>query len=111
MDRRADPRVDVRLPCHVEFPSSKSSLFVGLTANMSRSGILVAWNAGLIGRLPKPGDLLGVDIELPAVHALPDGGSQGFAGRARRTDGGDAGEPDAVSQLQQRESRLHGKPG
>lgn len=38
---------------------------------MSRSGILVEWNAdGLIGRLPKTGDLLSVDIELPANHSF-----------------------------------------
>lgn len=71
MDRRADPRVDVRLPCHLEMTRSKSRLFVGVTANMSRSGILVAWNADSgPAELPSPGDLLSVDIELPANHAF-----------------------------------------
>jgi len=71
MDRRADPRVEVRLRCHLDIPSSKLSVFVGTTVNMSRSGILVAWSAdGLVSGAPKTGDLLSVDIELPANHSF-----------------------------------------
>lgn len=71
MDRRADPRVEVRLPCHIEYPKSKSHLCVGVTENMSRSGILVAWNAAAAEtQMPKPGDLLSIDIELPANHSF-----------------------------------------
>jgi hypothetical protein len=71
MDRRADPRVEVKLPCHVALPRSKSRLFVGITENMSRGGILVSWIADrMIAHLPKPGDLLTVDIELPANHSF-----------------------------------------
>ncbi len=71
MDRRADPRVEVRLRCHVEVPANKSYRFVGVTENMSRSGILMAWNGdGGSGDAPKPGDLLSVDIELPANHSF-----------------------------------------
>jgi hypothetical protein len=70
MDRRADPRVEVRLPCHVAAPRSKSRLFVGVTENMSRGGILVSWIADRMSNLPKPGDLLTVDIELPANHSF-----------------------------------------
>ncbi len=70
MDRRADPRVEVKLPCHVTAPRSKSRLFVGVTENMSRGGILVSWIADRLSNLPKPGDLLTVDIELPANHSF-----------------------------------------
>ena len=71
MDRRADPRVEVKLPCHVAFPRSKSRLFAGVTENMSRGGILVSWSADrMMTNLPRPGDLLVVDIELPASHAF-----------------------------------------
>jgi hypothetical protein len=71
MDRRADPRVEVRLRCHLDIPSSKLSLFVGMTVNMSRNGILLAWDTnGLVSGPPKPGDLLSVDIELPANHSF-----------------------------------------
>jgi len=107
MDRRADPRVEVRLPCHVEVPSSKSSLFVGLTTNMSRRGILVAWSAnGLMGRLPKPGDLLSVDIELPANHS--------FGRRCMhcqtvvsRVSGGEHGESLVAMQVNQMQFRSY----
>ena len=71
MDRRADPRVEVRLPCHVESAKTRSRLCVGQTENMSRSGILVAWHADSdASELPNPGDLLSVDIELPANHSF-----------------------------------------
>jgi len=40
-----------------------------MTVNMSRSGLLVAWNADGQGNgAPKTGELLSVDIELPANH-------------------------------------------
>lgn len=71
MDRRVDARLDVRLPCHVAFPESKSRLFVGVTENMSRSGILVIWNRnGPHLRIPRPGELLTAEIELPPSHAF-----------------------------------------
>lgn len=71
MDRRVDARLDVKLPCHVEFPYTKSRLFVGLTENMSRSGILVLWsNSDPAVRLPQPGQLLTAEIELPTNHAF-----------------------------------------
>ena len=71
MDRRADPRVEVKLPCHIAYPRSKSRLFVGVTENMSRGGILVSWSADrMMANLPEPGDLLTVDIELPANHVF-----------------------------------------
>jgi hypothetical protein len=39
--------------------------------NMSRSGILVAWDTnGLVSTPPEVGDLLSVDIELPANHSF-----------------------------------------
>lgn len=71
MDRRADPRVDVKLPCYVASPRSKSRLFAGITENISRGGILVSGVADrIMTELPKPGDLLTVDIELPANHSF-----------------------------------------
>jgi hypothetical protein len=68
MDRRSDPRVEVKLPCHLAFGNSES-VFVGVTENMSRSGVLVVWNAGGgWASLPKQGQPLSLDIELPANH-------------------------------------------
>ena len=66
MDRRVDSRLDVRLPCYIAFPGSDCRRFVGLTENMSRNGILVAWNRdGPADELPRPGDELTAEIELP----------------------------------------------
>ncbi len=71
MDRRADPRVEVRLRCHLNVPTSKLSLFVGMSVNMSRSGILLAWDTkGLVTNPPGPGETVSVDIELPASHTF-----------------------------------------
>ena len=71
MDRRVDARLDVKLPCHVEFPYTRSRLLVGLTENISRSGILVRWSSSDPGvKLPRPGQLLTAEIELPANHAF-----------------------------------------
>lgn len=71
MDRRVSARLEVRLPCHVEFPQTRARVYVGLTENISRNGVLVQWS-GVEGaaRLPRPGQLLSADIELPANHAF-----------------------------------------
>ena len=71
MDRRADPRVEVRLPCHAVLPGTRARIFVGLTENISRSGVLLAWSEELgSSLLPQPGDFLTVDIELPANRSF-----------------------------------------
>ncbi len=67
MDRRVDSRLDVRLPCYVGFPQSISRRLVGLTENISRNGMLVFWTRdGPVEELPRPGDELTAEIELPA---------------------------------------------
>jgi hypothetical protein len=67
MDRRVDSRLDVRLPCYVAFPSSNSRRFAGVTENMSRNGMLVSWRwEDLPEGLPRPGEVLTAEIELPA---------------------------------------------
>jgi len=71
MDRRADSRVDVRLPCCVAFPAGDHRRFVGLTKNMSRHGLLVSWRREEAPpELPRPGDLLTAEIELPTSQAF-----------------------------------------
>ena len=70
MDRRVDPRVEIRLPCHVSLLGNRSRLFVGVTENISRSGILVGWNSRVGSEAPKPGDVLTLEIELPASHSF-----------------------------------------
>ncbi len=71
MDRRADPRIDVTLRCHALFAGSKSRIYVGLTQNISRSGLLLTWDENLAAStLPSLGDPLTVEIELPANRSF-----------------------------------------
>ncbi len=107
MDRRADPRVEVKLPCHVESAKTKSRLCVGLTENMSRSGILVAWQSDSAApELPKPGDLLSVDIELPANHSFGRRCMHCQAVVARISEG-PKGEPLVAMQVNQMQFRSY----
>jgi hypothetical protein len=70
MDRRLDPRLEVQLPCHLPTLRGNSRVLVGLTANISRGGMLVLWNSREAGRLPKVGQLLDLEVELPANHSF-----------------------------------------
>ncbi len=74
---------------------------------MSRSGILVAWNAeGMVTYLPKLGDMLSVDIELPANHAFGRRCMHCQAVVARVT-AGDSGEPLVALQVNQMQFRSY----
>ncbi len=70
MDRRVDPRVEVRLPCHVSSLGGRARFLVGVTENMSRRGILVFWNPRVAAKLPIVGELLNLEIELPTSRAF-----------------------------------------
>ena len=72
INRRETPRIDVRLKCRVSSPRVWSEGFVGVTENISRSGLLLLWNGKECGsRLPRVGDLITMDIELPVHHDFP----------------------------------------
>jgi hypothetical protein len=72
INRRETPRIDVKLKCHVTSPRVWSNGFVGVTENISRSGLLLLWAAQQNGeRLPRVGDLITMEIELPANHDFP----------------------------------------
>jgi hypothetical protein len=70
INRRESPRIEIKLRCHVTSPALwvRSSMF---TENISRSGVLVAWS-GDGGRIPVPaaGQIITVEIELPANHGF-----------------------------------------
>lgn len=70
MERRQDSRVAVRLPCHLARLGGKSRQFVGQTKNISRGGVLLEWDSDLSARLPRPGELLDLEVELPANHSF-----------------------------------------
>jgi hypothetical protein len=70
INRRESPRIEIKLRCHVTSPALwvRSAMY---TENLSRSGVLVAW-CGDGMRIPVPaiGQIVTVDIELPAHHGF-----------------------------------------
>jgi hypothetical protein len=70
INRRESPRIDIKLRCHVTSPAlwMRGSMY---TENMSRNGVLVAWR-GDGGALPLPqlGQIVTLDVELPAHHGF-----------------------------------------
>ena len=70
INRRESPRIEIKLRCHVTSPAvwAQSAMH---TENISRSGVLVAWS-GVENSLPMPGigQILTVEIELPANHGF-----------------------------------------
>ena len=70
INRRENPRMDIKLRCHVTSPALWSRHAMQ-TENISRSGVLIAWQ-GEAAQLPVPvlGQILTVEIELPANHGF-----------------------------------------
>jgi PilZ domain len=70
MNRRTKERVDLRLQCRLgpekvlSVPAGGASQIIGLTSNLSRSGLLMHWLDAV--ELPALGSDLTVDIDLPA---------------------------------------------
>jgi hypothetical protein len=70
INRRESPRMEIKLRCHVTSPSLwlRSAMS---TENISRSGLLVVWsseNSAL--PLPSIGQIVTVEVELPANHGF-----------------------------------------
>ncbi len=71
MDRRRSPRLDINLRCTISVPGMEPELLEGVTENISRGDVLIALGKGQTeAGLPSVGDLLTVDILLPANHAF-----------------------------------------
>lgn len=70
INRRESPRIEIKLRCHVTSPALwfKGGMY---TENISRSGILISWK-GVDSTLPLPalGQIITVEIELPANHGF-----------------------------------------
>jgi hypothetical protein len=70
INRRESPRIEIKLRCHVTSPAlwAPSAMH---TDNISRSGLLVSWS-GTESPLPLPGlgQILTIEIELPANHGF-----------------------------------------
>jgi PilZ domain len=70
INRRESPRIDIKLRCHVISPALWMPNPMH-TANISRSGILVAWQGpDTAPPLPAVGQIVTVEIELPANHGF-----------------------------------------
>lgn len=69
INQRQSPRIDIGLTCHVSLPGHglRGSM---MTENISRSGILVVWKSDRPVPLPGLGEMVTVDIELPAHHGF-----------------------------------------
>ena len=70
INRRENPRIEIKLRCHVASPALWMRNAMN-TENISRSGVLVAW-CGDGARIPVPaiGQIVTVEIELPANHGF-----------------------------------------
>jgi hypothetical protein len=70
INRRESPRIEIKLRCHVTSPAlwTRNAMY---TENISRSGLLVVWK-GESSVLPMPaiGQILTVEVELPANHGF-----------------------------------------
>jgi hypothetical protein len=70
INRRESPRIDIKLRCHVTSPALwvRSAMY---TENISRSGLLIAWRGdGAPLPLPAVGQIVTIEIELPANHGF-----------------------------------------
>ena len=70
INRRESPRIEIQLRCHVTSPALWVRTTMA-TENISRSGVLVAWSGeGPTVPVPGMGQIVTVEIELPANHGF-----------------------------------------
>ena len=70
INRRESPRIEIKLRCHVTSPALwlRNALY---TENISRGGLLIAWRPDADEPvLPRAGQIMTVEIELPAHHGF-----------------------------------------
>lgn len=66
INQRGSPRIDIRLRCRISSAGICSRVLM-YTENLSRSGMLVLWDAPI---LPRPGQFVTVEVELPVHHGF-----------------------------------------
>ena len=66
INQRGSPRVDIRLRCRISSAGLCSRVLM-YTENLSRSGMMVLWNAP---KVPQPGQFVTVEVELPVYHGF-----------------------------------------
>jgi len=68
-NRRESPRMDIKLRCHITSPAVCAHEAV-YTENISRSGVLIGWRGARATATPSVGQIVTVEIELPADHGF-----------------------------------------
>src|ERR1700732_189027 len=70
INRRENTRIDIKLRCYVASPAIRVRSAMH-TENMSRHGLLIAWKSESAA-IPTPavGQIVTVEIELPAHHSF-----------------------------------------
>ena len=63
MDRRRTARLALQLSCRLIMRDSRTA--TGQTINVSRTGLLIRFPAAIADDLPRPGDLVRVEVESP----------------------------------------------
>ncbi len=70
INRRESPRIEIKLRCHVTSPALWAHNAI-VTENISRSGLLIGWRGdGAPLSLPSVGQIVTVEVELPANHGF-----------------------------------------
>ena len=71
INRREASRTDLKLKCHVASARMWPQVLEGYTENISRTGISVVSNGnGRPAEMPDVGELVTVEVELPANHGF-----------------------------------------
>ena len=71
MERRRNARLDINLQCRITSPRTGTRSLAAVTENMSRGDILVLLEGDQAnGSMPRMGDPLIVEIDLPANHTF-----------------------------------------
>jgi len=68
-NRRESPRIDIKLRCHVTSPALWAGNAI-YTENISRSGVLISWNGEGLAVAPSIGQIVTIEVELPANHGF-----------------------------------------
>ncbi len=71
MYERTDERIEMQLPCRLEFPNVWTASVDGFTANLHRKGVSVACRVVPGKTLPEIGEQASVYIELPPNSDFP----------------------------------------
>ena len=70
VNRRENHRIEIKLPCYVTHPAvwMRGAMYI---ENISRNGLLLAWRSET-GAVPTPamGQMVTVEVELPANHGF-----------------------------------------